>query len=159
MYSSDLIVNAELNVINNTAFRNGGGIYLYQSEFVCQNQCRFLNNLANDSGGGIYAMGSSIIVGRKVWKNAGSETYVLTFTNNTANKGGGVSLKSYSKIYGFGEESHIYKIKFLRNSADYGGAIFVDNESNIDICTSNFSQHEASTNCLLQKFFIHHTRV
>ena len=153
VHSSDLIVNGELNVINNTAFRNGGGIYLYQSELLCQHQCRFLNNLATDTGGGIYAMGSSIIVGRKVGENARSKACVLIFTNNKANKGGGVGLKSYSTIYGFGEESHLYKIKFLRNGANYGGAIFVDDESNIDICTSKFSQYDASTNCLLQTFF------
>ena len=60
-------------------------------------------------------------------------------------------------IYGFGEESHIYnyEIKFLRNGANYGGAIFVNDESNIDICTSKFSQNKASTNCLLQTFFLH----
>lgn len=153
MYGSELYINGELNVINNTAFRNGSGAYLYQSKLMCQNRCAFFNNLANDSGGGVYALGSSIIVGRKVWRKAGSQTCVLSFTENKANKGGGISLKSYSKIYGFGEESHIYKIKFLRNIATYGGALFVDDESNPDICTSKFSRYEASTHCLLQTLF------
>ena len=153
MYGSELYVNGKLNVIDNIAHRNGGGVYLYQSELVCHDQCTFLNNLATNSGGGIYAIGSSIVVGAKVWKETRSQNCVLNFTENQANKGGGISLKSYSKIYGIGEEGHLYKIKFLRNSATYGGAIFVDDESNPDICTSKFSQYEASSHCLLQTLF------
>ena len=57
-----------------------------EAELLCQDQCRFLNNLATDTGGGIYAMGSSIIVGRKVWENAESKACALTFINNNAKK-------------------------------------------------------------------------
>ena len=99
-------------------------------------------------------MGSSIIVGRKVWTKSGSQNYSLNFTTNKADRGGGISLKSYSKIYGIGgENGHFYKITFLRNSATYGGAIFVDDRSNPDICNNNFSQYEASTHCFLQTLF------
>ena len=153
MYGSKLYINGELNVVNNTAYRNGSGAYLYQSELLCQVQCTFLNNLAYDSGGGIYAVGSSVIVGRKVWTNSGPQISSLNIIKNKAHKGGGISLKSYSKIYGIGEEGHFYRIYFFRNFATYGGGIFVDDESNADICTSKFSQYEASTHCLLQTLF------
>ena len=153
MYSSELYINSELNIAGNVGYRNGGGLYLHQSELACQNQCTFQNNFASDAGGGIYAVGSSVIVGRKVWIGSGLQTSCLDVINNKAHKGGGISLKSYSKIYGIGVKGHAYKIKFVKNDATYGGAIFVDDESNPDICTSKFSPYKASTHCLLQTLF------
>ena len=154
IYKTEMQVGGKLMVFNNTAYSKGGGAYLYQSDLLCQNQCIISGNLGNVSGGGIHAVGSSIIiVGTRTWRPLDLGNYSFLVARNKAERGGGLSLKSYSKMYGVWGNDHFYAVGFVNNSAGYGGAIYVDDESNPDICRSKFSPYEASTHCFLQILF------
>ena len=157
--------NHVLWVMSNAAKKSGGGVHLFQSEMICQGWCNISKNIARESGGGMCAFGSSIIVGSKLWSkiqlksmafNNYSGAGSLIFSGNQAKMGGGISLAAYSKIYGIGENHLIYKILFTRNVAKiYGGAIFVNDSSNPDVCDSKFHKHLSTSNyeCFLQTLY------
>ena len=154
MYESKLLMNGEVRVVNNTAHRTGGGAYLYQSELVCQDLCVFSENKGQKAGGGIHAFDSLVIVGSKIWKTSRSRKNIsLTLTDNEAMMGGGLCLETYSRLYGIGEDGYFYKVEFRRNNAKCGGAIYVDDHSNPDICASNLDHYLTSTECFLQTLF------
>ena len=152
MYESELNNTGELSIVNNSA-KSGGGVYLSRSDLICQNHCFLSENVVEFKGGAIHAVASSVIVGRKIGEEVGLQNSSLIISNNRAIRGGGLSLKSYSNIYSIGESGLLYKIEFIRNSAHYGGAIYVDDHSNPDTCTSIFSQYNASSPCFLQTLF------
>ena len=152
--------NRDMWIIKNSAKRTGGGLYLFQSEVVCQGWCKISKNNAGESGGGMHAFGSSIIVGSKLWswkqlQSKAFKNYSLTFSYNQAKTGGGLSLAAYSKIYGIGENQLIYKIVFTHNSAQmYGGAIFVNDSLNPDLCDSKLHKLLTSNyECFLQTLY------
>ena len=80
-------------------------------------------------GGGIHAIDSEIIL----TKLANSHSF-LSFVNNSAVCGGGLSLEGRSRIKGLSGCGCI--IKFTNNTAQKGGAIYVDDYTNTDICTT-----------------------
>ena len=156
----DVSRNHVLRVMNNSANKSGGGVHLFQSEMICQGCCKVLKNVAGESGGGIHAFGSLIIVGSKLWswkqlQSKAFKNYSLTFSDNRARTGGGLSLAAYSKIYGIGENHLTYKIVFTRNVAEmYGGAVFVNDSSNPDVCDSKLHKHWTSNyECFLQTLY------
>ena len=61
---SRLDINGILEVDNNTALDNGGGIYLYRSDFNCRmgSTINITRNWAKNNGGGIHAISSTIQV-------------------------------------------------------------------------------------------------
>ena len=81
------------NVTNNTAARNGGGVYLSTSELNCQQNSTFLliNNTAVNKGGGLHAISSSIKATSDFTRYTGTK---INLTNNVANRGGGLSLEA-----------------------------------------------------------------
>ena len=152
---SKLYVNGEsdITIAHNTATRNGGGVYLSTSELNCQQESDLvlLNNIASHKGGGLQAIDSSI-------KAASSSTYRrytgarINITGNAAERGGGLSLEANAKLYILKYDyTFIYDIgdfntiTFTANSADYGGAIHVDDATNSDSCASN-----TETECFFQ---------
>ena len=139
-----LYQNGNLTITHNSAHVSGGGIYLYNSEMNCKetSEFLFLNNFAASSGGGVHAIGSSIILsGDSDFVNNVEFTPTgMYFRNNTAVKGGGLSLESNSKLYfmlktyaGFG--SQLIRIHYVGNSADYGAAMFVDDDTYTGTCS------------------------
>ena len=155
---SKIYVNGNVTLLYNAALRNGGGAYLLSSELNCQQNSTFIlhNNTAVEKGGGVHAVGSSI-------KAASAFTWPqytgtrINFTNNSAKRGGGLSLEANAKLYILKYDSITYydiyhrligdtnTTVFTANSADYGGAVFVDDDSNSGSCASDYR-----TECFIQ---------
>ena len=151
---SKLYVNGNVTVAHNTATGNGGGVYLSTSELNCQQESTLvlLNNIASHKGGGLHAIGSSIKATSSIVINIRQYTYTgtrINITGNAAERGGGLSLEANAKFYILTEYDYYYNnddndfntTTFTANSADYGGAIHVDDGT----CASN-----TETECFFQ---------
>ena len=106
----------------NSAVHHGGGLYLTMSELKIRGESLYITrNRANKNGGGIHSTNSTIIV-----------EGVICFVNNEAENGGGVSLERNAKLHGGNGQ-----INLVTNMAShYGGAIYVDDETNPDMCAA-----------------------
>lgn len=117
MFKSKLSVKSELILMKNLAHSKGGGVYMYKSDLICHGQCILLENSGNNTGGGIHAVGSIIIIlGTSNLTKSGSRNFSFLIAKDKAERGGGLSLESYS---GKGEFN---RIRFFNNSAGYGGS-------------------------------------
>ena len=123
---SEIIVASQMdnqtNIFANSAVHHGGGLYLTMSELKIRGENSYITgNRANKNGGGIHSTNSTIIVEGTVY-----------FINNEAENGGGVSLERSAKLHG--GNGHI---NFVKNRAShYGGALYVDDETNPDMCAA-----------------------
>ena len=178
---SKLRVSGELNISNYTAKKSGGGIFLSQSEMSCEMESRIslIRNSACQIGGGIHAVRSFINVDFYVhpfyypWDPStihyaylGS---LLTFTENSASKGGGVYLEEGAKLYVLKKTEYrslssfhdkqitpLYVLIFAFNSAEYGGAVYVSDKTYWGTCASaSYEIHSASSECFLQTLGLH----
>ena len=154
---SKLYVNGYVTIAHNTASGNGGGVYLSTSELNCQHKStfEFFNNTAEHKGGGLHAISSSI----KAISSIPWPLYVYTgarinFTGNTAKRGGGLSLEANAKLYilkySYSSVDDTNTTTFTANSADYGGAVYVDNHTNSGTCAS-----DTKTECFFQVLAIY----
>ena len=126
---SKVYVNGHLTVAHNSANESGGGIYLYNSEMSCSGcSLQLSHNTAKSRGGGIHAIASTIKLS-SVYKVS------VVFINNTAEKGGGLSMESNSKLYMLGDFFSLIQVYYERNSADYGAALFVDDDTYTSTCS------------------------
>ena len=126
---SKVYVNGNLTVTHNSANESGGGIYLYNSEMNCSDcSLQLSHNTAKSRGGGIHAIASTIKL-RSVYSTA-----KVVFICNTAEKGGGLSMESNSKLYMLGSYYLTMQVYEL-NSADYGAAMFVDDDTYTSACS------------------------
>ena len=151
-------INNELSVISNVAEENGGGLYLYRSRLNCNygSRVNVSSNRANFSGGGIFTVNSLITVFENrtsLQQNRSS----VKFFENSAQKGGGIYLMSASqlRIYKTGErliDNNSNVLYFDSNSAEYGEAIYVSDETYYDVCSRpmHSSSVSASTECFIQ---------
>ena len=158
IYATDTTVsiNNELSVISNVAKVNGGGLYLYRSPLNCNcwSRVNVSSNRANFSGGGIYTVNSLITVFKNRFNNRSS----VEFFENSAQKGGGIYLISASQlcIYKTGgrliDNNSKNVLYFDSNSAEYGEAIYVSDETYYDVCSRpmHSSSVTASTECFIQ---------
>ena len=157
---SEMYVNGQLMVANNTANYTGGGIYLHVSGIIClkNSSVVLLNNIATDKGGGLHAISSSIkVYGNFAYNHTSVEVIylgsLLNFTGNKAKKGGGLCLETNAKLYILKllpcNES-ISIINFTDNSADYGGAVYVSDDSNLQLCAGNYTSHYKAKECFFQ---------
>ena len=128
---STIIMCGETTIVNNnlTAIANssGGGISLKQSRLEIKGNCTLFNNSAM-RGGGIQATSSTISV---------YQPATLQIINNNAELGGGMYLEVNSKINVLKESPNVYKIYYLTfkgNHANYGGAVYVADETNSGTC-------------------------
>ena len=90
---SKFYVKGNVTVAHNIANKNGGGIYLIDSELEClanKSTVILFNNTATHKGGGIHAISSSIKTTSVLPPSA-----LLNFTNNIAERGGGLSLSLF----------------------------------------------------------------
>ena len=155
---SKLYVNGYVTIAHNRATGNGGGVYLSTSELNCQQFSNFelFNNTAEHKGGGLHATSSSV----KATSSFSQPLYTgarINFTGNTAKRGGGLSLEAnanlyilkYNKIY-YDYDTNI--TTFTANSADYGGAVYVDDHTNSGTCAS-----DTKTECFFQVLAIYST--
>ena len=144
---SKLYVNGNLTIAHNTATGNGGGVYLSTSELNCQQKSILVlwNNTASHKGGGLHAISSSIKAASSiVWlQYTGTR---INIRGNAAERGGGLSLEANAKLFILKYDHNDFSTTtFTTNSADYGGAIHVDDNTNSGTCTSS-----TETECFFQ---------
>ena len=137
-----------LTVINNTASDTGGGIYLYHSLFNAQGLILLQGNKANTFGGGMHCIGSTIVLIRNQY------SHYIKLANNKAVYGGGICLEASSQFYirklsGASKEA----VQYIENSANYGGAIYVADNTTTGTCASSKVQTittSLQTECFIQ---------
>ena len=150
---SKLYMNGDVTIAHNTATGNGGGVYLSTSELNFQQKSILVlwNNTASYKGGGLHAISSSI---KAVSSFIGYQyVYIgarINITGNAAERGGGLSLEANAKLYILKYDYEYSNdndttTTFTANSADYGGAIHVDDDTNSGTCASNIE-----TECFFQ---------
>ena len=160
---SKLCVNGNVTLAHNTATGSGGGVYLSGSELNCQRNSTLalFNNTAVHKGGGLHAIRSSIKaisdIDHGVRRYSGTRIY---FTKNVAKFGGGLSLEANANLYIL--KNAVVEIEynldtnvtiFTANSAEYGGAAYVDDDTNSG-CTS-----DPKTECFFQVLAIYNVIV
>ena len=127
---SKVYVNGNLTITHNSANESGGGIYLYNSEMNCSDcTLQLSHNTAKSRGGGIRAIASTIKL------HCVYSTVNVVFTRNTAEKGGGLSMESNSKLYILVYFRRPIQVHYEENSADYGAAMFVDDDTYTSTCS------------------------
>ena len=146
---SQLYFFGEVFLSGNSAEQAGGAIFLLQSELMFQNNCTMINNSAIETGGGLHAIRSFLRAAVKLSSFHFFNPHLvpeisLTFAENVAKRGGGLSLQSNSKLYvtliDISQNSSL--VKFTDNFASYeGGAIYVADETYSDTCSTTFD-HE-----------------
>ena len=97
---SKLYVNGNVTIKHNKVSRSGGGVYLSTSELNCQHKSGFIlfGNTAAEKGGGMHAISSSIkATSAFTWPQYTGAR--MNFTNNSAKRGGGLSLEANAKLY------------------------------------------------------------
>ena len=133
------MTSEEIVVHNNTATTSGGGIYLKNSYFYLGTETSISYNQASMTGGGIYAANSSIDIGN-----------AIHFDNNRAMSGGGISL-SDTELSEVSNENMTFRINFVSNTAaEYGGAIYVDDEQDTALCSSGVDPYPIKSGCFFQ---------
>jgi predicted outer membrane repeat protein len=158
---SKISIYGEVHVINNTATDSGGGIHLYQSELKCSGNgiLKILENNAKDKGGGIHAI-SSLIISELTDENG----TLVVLNKNSATRGGGICMEVSAKIYILKlqhtdeklEQWKYRRLIFNANSADYGAAVYVTDNTNFATCTStSFRQYSTLTECFIQILALH----
>ena len=128
MYGETIIANNNMTTVANSI---GGGFSLKQSRLEIRGKCNLVNNSAV-RGGGIHATSSTIAV-----YQSGS----LQLVNNNAEYGGGMYLDVISKLYvlktkektEFDSKSNL--MNFTGNYANYGGAVYVADDTNSGTCS------------------------
>ena len=120
-----VIADGETRIHKNVAKIAGGGIFLSESLLGSKIKTNISYNKACNLGGGIHALNSSIMIGSTVH-----------IDSNQATSGGGVSLEN-SKLYELVNGDILSDVNFIFNQADYGGALYVDDESDSAVCSSD----------------------
>ena len=138
--NSDIFVGSNATIIDNSARYSGGGIYLYQSPMQCNDICilTLVSNCALSSGGGIYAVSSTIDILSQQLRPS------LLLLENSAHLGGGLYMEANAKLYisktDYKTNEMIVSscsVVFSDNFADYGGAVFVEDGTNLGVCDRN----------------------
>ena len=131
--TSTIMCNSTLVISNNFVTDTGGGIYLYQSELSIFGKFNISNNRARVSGGGVHAISTFLKLIRIHPRLESKGT--MSFESNFANLyGGGAFFETGSKMNILRYSLHI--VSFSKNTADYGGAIYVADDTNIGMCSS-----------------------
>ena len=145
---SAILINGETTIANNNmttiANSSGGGISLKQSRLEIRGMCNLVNNIAV-RGGGIHATSSTIAV---------YQPGTLQLISNNAKFGGGMYLEVNSKLYVLKTKAitdsyqRLYFMNFTGNHANYGGAVYVADDTNSGTCSL---KHE----CFIQKLALY----
>ena len=162
---STVYMSGDTTITNNTALSSGGAIYAYQSDISFSGNSVVKNNSAKRSGGSIHAIGSTIKF------NQGAHYFA---DNSATENGSGGALflelnsqihivKSIKEDYNCSpnyalciENSTLWlKLEFTHNFAHYGGAIFVNDGANTDICGSH--TYSPSAECFFQTLQLYYS--
>ena len=133
--TSTIYCGCNLQLFANTASDTGGGLYLYQSELSTNDNghVEINNNRAIKHGGGIHAISAFIKLVNK--KEGKIKFHPLNISSNIANIcGGGVYFEAGSKLYVL--EYQRNDVTFFNNTADYGGAVYIADDTNVGACFS-----------------------
>ena len=125
---STITMYGEAIIANNTASSSGGGISLKQSRLEISGRCQIMNNTAV-MGGGIHSSSSTIAL---------YQPGTLQVIGNIAELGGGMYLKLSPKVYILKNtdiENISYVMNFTANHANYGGAVYVADNTNSGACS------------------------
>ena len=163
---SKLYMYGNVTVSHNTASVSGGGIYAYQSELNFKATINIIANSADVRGGGIHAISSTTRLTEK------SKTYIV---GNHAIRGGAMCLERSAKIYILKTEIECLhypsRIDYLcilntstwitlhlhNNTADYGGAMYVDDDTNTATCYASPFSDETTIfdECFIQSLCLY----
>ena len=113
-------INFEVIFLRNTA-EFGGAIDIELSDLHLLGNTAFENNSAILSGGAFHVISGAISF-------AGNVTY----TCNTASRGGGIALEGNAKLH---LVQTPVRLIFHNNAAEFGGAIFIDNS--VSLCSNS----------------------
>ena len=141
---STIMLYGTTTIANNTATdSSGGGVSLQQSDLDIRGSCTISNNYAM-RGGGVHAKSSTITI----YQQGGT----LQFTNNMAENGSGLYLEVNPKLYLL---KHDYErgssrniLIFISNHGNYGGAVYVADDTNSGACSPN-------NECFIQTLALH----
>ena len=142
---SKIMMYGETIITNNLASRGlGGGISLQQSDLEIRGNCTISGNDAV-RGGGIHATYSSTI--------AVYQPGTLQFINNRAENGSGLYLEvnaklNVLKIGSTSRNARSEHLLFRGNHANYGGAIYVADDTNTGTCSPD-------NECFIQTLALH----
>ena len=142
---STIVLYGITTIPNNKATdSSGGGISLQQSNLEIKGSCNVSGNHAM-RGGGIHAKSSTI----SVYQQGGK----LQIINNNAENGSGLYLGINPKLYllkskADGASVHINFLLFIGNHAQYGGAVYVADDTNSGACSPNIE-------CFIQTFAVY----
>ena len=134
------VLDSTLEILGNNATDTGGGVYIYQSKLYIRGSANISDNRAEKFGGGIHAISSMIVLHIQRM-----DRVHLYLQSNVAEKGGSACLEMNSKFFITqllirSKNNYSYDaaraIHLFDNSADYGGAIFVADDTNRDTCSS-----------------------
>ena len=132
LYASEsnmIVAKSWMTVSSNLALYHRGGLYMTTS-LAEGHSLNISKNEAKSKGGGIHADSSSIIVEKEI--NA---------VSNNAGNGGAISLKRKFNAKLDGKLSA--RVNLVSNSANFhGGAIYVNDESNPEMCTAIIAQNK-----------------
>ena len=148
---SKLYMYGDITISHNTASVSGGGIHAYQSELNFKENVNISRNNANDKGGGIHVISSTTSL------SDGCNTYI---GGNHAKRGGGMYLESGAKVYLLKSEmeycdevdTSFTTLLITNNTADYGGAVYVNDDTNSATCyaTPISDKTTISSECFIQ---------
>ena len=131
------VIGSSVVLHKNTALVSGGALYTYQSKLLVGSNVSITDNVAGQNGGGVMATGSTIRV----------VTGQFFVSRNEANKsGGGMYLEENSRLVIEKNIPQVVPLNFLyfsKNTADFGGALYVKDDANSGICVgeSAISEH------------------
>ena len=164
-----VVIGAVISINLNTANDSGGGMYLYRSTLShgYASVTNISGNKARGNGGGIHAINSMIVSTQSYRKGSTWPFQTLTFfTSNSASKGGGLYLESGAQLrlqkvkdnVNLREDKLNASIYFTSNSAHYGSAVYVTDESYFGVCNGDcstitrLSTVTSNAECFIQVF-------
>ena len=131
---STITIYGETTIAENMATMtksSGGGIALKQSRLEIEGRCNIVNNVAV-KGGGIHSSSSTITV---------FQSGALEIIGNSGELGGGIYLEVNPKLYIRKNTRDYYYANYLMyftgNHANYGGAMYVADDTNSGACSPN----------------------
>ena len=144
LLESTFSMSGDITIANNHAEGSGGGIYLYQSRLNIDGECSISSNTARN-GGGVYAVSSTVTLEENLRSLYTSRSTSVIFHSNKAMLGGALFLSTNTRIYAVLIGSIVHRINFAENTAEYGGALYIDDQTNPELCNGS-----STTECFFQ---------
>ena len=138
--SSIAVLDSALDILGNSAIDTGGGVYMYQSKLYVRGSANISCNRAENFGGGIHAISSMIVLHIQH-----TDRVHLYLQSNIASRGGSACLEMNSKFFitqlliqfrNNDSYEAVRAIHLLNNRADYGGALFIADNTIRGTCSS-----------------------